>query len=164
MTFVKQRAQASARKILMALALISGSLFFNIGMQSEASAGTYSIAKKYIGLHENKHTSKLSKSMGVNPRRTPWCGAFVGTVAKRAGKKIPNGHLRAANWKRVGKAVSLKNARKGDVVIVRTKYGHHVGFYSGRKNGRVQLLGGNQSNQVKISNYRVGSVLSVRRL
>lgn len=134
-----------------------------VAVVQEANAGTYNIAKRYVGLHERKHTSKLKRYIGVNPRRTPWCGAFVATVSKRAGKKVPSGHLRAASWKRVGKGVSLKNARKGDLVIVRTKRGHHVGFYAGRKNGRVQVLGGNQSNMVKISNFRAGSVQSVRR-
>ena len=130
---------------------------------NNAEAGTYSIAKRYVGLHERKHTGKLKKYIGVNPRRTPWCGAFVATVSKRAGKTVPKGHLRAASWKRVGKGISLKRAKKGDLVIVRTKYGTHVGFYVGRKNGRVQVLGGNQSNMVKVSNYRVGSIQSVRR-
>jgi len=143
--------------------LLTGAILFSPVLTSEAHAGTYSIAKRYMGLHEKKHTGKLSKYLGVNPRRTPWCGAFVGTVVKRAGKSLPSGHLRAANWKRVGKGVTLKNARKGDIVVVRTKYGNHVGFYAGQKNGRVQLLGGNQSNSVKISNYRIGSVQAVRR-
>lgn len=152
------------RHLMLTLGIIAGlfsaeTLVFN----TDADAATYGIAKRYLGLHENKHTGKLRKYIGVNPRKTPWCGAFVATVSKRAGKRVPSGHLRAANWKRVGKAVSLKNARKGDLVIIRTKRGHHVGFYAGRSNGRVQVLGGNQSNMVKISNFRVGSVQSVRR-
>ena len=61
------------------------------------AAATYSIAKRFVGLHERKHTRKLAKAVGVNPRRTPWCGAFVGAVLKRAGKPVPNGHLKAAN-------------------------------------------------------------------
>ena len=146
--------------LCLILALTSGF----VPITTSANAGTFAIAKKYMGLHENKHTGKLRKAIGVNPRRTPWCGAFAGTVAKRAGKKAPGGHLKAASWKRAGKAVSLKNAKKGDVVVVRTKRGHHVGFYAGRTKGRVQLLGGNQSNMVRISNYRTGSVVSVRRL
>lgn len=152
------------RHLMLTLGIIAGlfsaeTLVFN----TDADAATYGIAKRYLGLHENKHTGKLRKYIGVNPRKTPWCGAFVATVSKRAGKRVPSGHLRAANWKRVGKAVSLKNARKGDLVIIRTKRGYHVGFYAGRSNGRVQVLGGNQSNMVKISNFRVGSVQSVRR-
>lgn len=154
-----------AQRSLLAVSLAFG-LFSGVALVSETTAeaaGTYHIAKRYVGLHERKHTGKLKKYIGVNPRRTPWCGAFVATVSKRAGKKVPSGHLKAANWKRVGKGVSLKNARKGDIVVIRTKRGYHVGFYVGRKNGRVQVLGGNQSNMVKVSNYRVGSVKTVRR-
>lgn len=153
-------AQRSLLTLGLAFGLFAGASF---AVGTSAEAGTYTIAKRYMGLHERKHTGKLRKYIGVNPRSTPWCGAFVATVSKRAGKRVPSGHLRAANWKRVGKGVSLKNARKGDLVIIRTKRGHHVGFYAGRKNGRVQVLGGNQSNMVKISNFRAGSVQSVRR-
>lgn len=153
-------AQRSLLTLGLAFGLFAGASF---AVGTSAEAGTYTIAKRYMGLHERKHTGKLRKYIGVNPRSTPWCGAFVATVSKRAGKRVPGGHLRAANWKRVGKGVSLKNARKGDLVIIRTKRGHHVGFYAGRKNGRVQVLGGNQSNMVKISNFRAGSVQSVRR-
>lgn len=160
----KTKVCASLNKILIGLGVISSVFVANLGANNMAFAGVYSIARGYVGLHEKKHTSRLKKSIGVNPRRTPWCGAFVGSVAKRAGKRVPSGHLRALNWRGVGRAVTLKNARKGDVVVVRTKYGHHVGFYSSVKNGRVQLLGGNQSNQVKISNYRIRSIVSIRRL
>lgn len=153
-------AQRSLLALTMSFGLFAGS---SIIAETSAKAGTYSIAKRYIGLHERKHTGKLKKYIGVNPRSTPWCGAFMATVSKRAGKAVPAGHLRAANWKRVGKGISLKNARKGDIVVIRTKRGHHVGFYAGRKDGRVQVLGGNQSNMVKVSNFRVGSVQSVRR-
>lgn len=163
MTHIVLKSVQSFARQTAVCALFAGAILFAPVQTTEVQAGTYSIAKRYMGLHEKKHTGKLSKYLGVNPRRTPWCGAFVGTVVKRAGKSVPSGHLRAANWKRIGKGVSLKNARKGDIVVVRTKYGNHVGFYAGRKNGRVQILGGNQSNSVKISNYRVGSVQAVRR-
>ena len=152
-----------ARKFLVG-AVVVGIGVALAGETSKAEAGVYSIAKRYVGLHERKHTSKLKKAVGVNPRSTPWCGAFVGAVVKKAGMSVPAGHLKAANWKKAGKAVSLINARKGDVVVVRTQYGNHVGFYVGQKNGKVQLLGGNQSNQVQVSNYRIDSVQAVRRV
>ena len=128
-----------------------------------ANAGVYSIAKTYVGLHERKHTGKLKRSVGVNPIRTPWCGAFVGAVVKRGGGTLPAGHMRAASWAKWGKSVSLANARKGDVVVVRTRRGHHVGFFSGKSGNKVMLLGGNQSNQVKVSGYRVSSIRAIRR-
>lgn len=153
-------AQRSLLALTISFCLFTGS---SLIAETSAVAGTYNIAKRYIGLHERKHAGKLKKYIGVNPRSTPWCGAFMATVSRQAGKSVPSGHLRAANWKRVGKGISLKNARKGDIVVIRTKRGHHVGFYAGRKNGRVQVLGGNQSNMVKVSNFRVGSVQTVRR-
>lgn len=161
--FVESGIRGFSRKILVGTFVI-GLFGLHSGEASKVEAGVYSIAKRYVGLHEQKHTSKLKRAVGVNPRSTPWCGAFVGAVVKQAGMAVPAGHLRAANWKGAGKAVSLKNARKGDIVVVRTKYGNHVGFYVSQRDGRVQLLGGNQSNQVKVSNYRIRSVQAVRRV
>lgn len=131
---------------------------------AKADAGTYSTAKKYIGLHENKHRSRLKKILGVNPAVTPWCGAFVKIVHRRSGKAVPKGPLRSINWLTRGKKVTLKRARKGDIVVIRTSYGHHVGIFAGfAGNGRIKLLGGNQSNRVKFSNFKIRSVIGVRR-
>lgn len=126
-----------------------------------ADAGTYTSAKRYIGLHERKHAGTLRKVVGVNPRRTPWCGFFVGAMVKKNGMKPVAGYGRAAAWKKWGYGV--RNPRKGDVVVIRTRRGHHVGFYAGSSKGRVHLLGGNQSNQVKVSSYRARSVVAIRR-
>ena len=142
------------------MAIMIASFSMNV---EQAQAGAYSVAKRFIGLHERTHTAKLRQYVGVNPRSTPWCGAFVGAVVKKTGKAIPAGHNRAVSWRKWGKPVALNKARKGDVVVVRTKYGNHVGFYAGQEKGRVLLLGGNQSNQVKISRYSLKSVQSIRR-
>ncbi len=161
--FVNREMRRFVRKSLhltvAAVVLAAGTLSTN-----QAEAGPYSIARKYVGLHEKTHTRQLAGTLGVNPRRTPWCGAFVGAVMKRAGKKPPSGYMKAASWSRVGKAVPLKNAKKGDVVVVRTKYGHHVGLFAGQKGGRVLLLGGNQSNRVQVSGYKYRSIKSIRRM
>ncbi len=130
---------------------------------SNANAGVYSIAKSYVGLHERKHTGKLQRHVGVNPRRTPWCGAFAGAVVKRGGGTPPTGYMKATSWGKWGKSVSLNQARRGDVVVVRTKYGHHVGFFAGHDGNKVNLLGGNQSNQVKVSGYRAANIRAIRR-
>ena len=130
---------------------------------TQAFSGTYSIAKSYQGLHEKKHRSRLKRKIGVDPRGTPWCGAFVGTVVKRSGKKPPTGYNKASTWMRWGKPVRLSSARKGDVVVIRTRVGTHVAFYAGLKGNRILLLGGNQSDQVKISAYNVKSVRAIRR-
>ena len=160
---VIENARALAR-VTGTVALIFGAVVLsNVTVTQVANAGTFTTAKRFLGMHEVKHNKALRKAVGVNPRRTPWCGAFVGAVVKMNGKAAPKGHARAASWKKWGKGVSLKKARKGDVVVIRTKRGHHVGFFAGFKDGRVTLLGGNQSNRVKYSNYRIRSVQAVRR-
>ncbi len=116
--FVANGMRDLVRKILILTAVAcAGGLIpldVNYARAGVFSAGVYSIAKRYVGLHERKHTKKLAKTVGVKPRRTPWCGAFVGAVVKKAGKSVPAGHLRAASWKRVCKAIPLKKAKKGD--------------------------------------------------
>jgi len=151
--------------ILAAIFAIIASIGILNVKPANASPAAYNMAKKYIGLHERKNTRALRNSLGVNPRNLPWCGAFVRLVHKRIGKPIPKGYLASVNWRNVGRSVSLRNARRGDVVILRTKVGNHVGFYAGRnKNGSVRILGGNQSNMVKVSNFLASSIRSIRRM
>lgn len=161
--FVIENARAFARVMGAAVLMFGAMLVSNVSVTDAANAGTLTTAKRFLGMHEVKHNKALRRTVGVNPRRTPWCGAFVAAIVKMNGKAAPKGHARAASWKRWGKGVPLKKARKGDVVVIRTKRGHHVGFFAGFKDGRVTLLGGNQSNRVKYSNYRIRSVQAVRR-
>ena len=84
----------------------------------------------------------------------------------------------ARSWLEVGMGIDLDAAFPGfDVVILQrgkspqpgpevTNAPGHVGFFAGLSTdgGLVELLGGNQSDQVKISRYPVDRVLGVRRL
>lgn len=132
----------------------------------QANASTvYLAAKSMVGLHESKNRKSLQRRIGVNPRRTPWCGAFIAYVARKAGHTPVRGHLRAISWRHAGRGVKRKFARKGDIVVIRTRRGNHVTIFAGwAKNGRFYGLGGNQSNQVKVSTYRTGSIVAIRRL
>lgn len=149
--------------VISGLCMTVATVGISLAPVGDAEAGTYSIAKAYVGLHERKHRAKLTRYVGVNPSRTPWCGAFAGAVVKRSGKTPPAGFMKATSWRNWGSGVSLKQARKGDVVLVRTSYGHHVGFFAGMDGNRVRVLGGNQSNQVKVSSYKAGSIRAIRR-
>lgn len=120
--------------------------------------------ERYVGLHEVKNRKRIQSIIGVNPRRTPWCGAAVAMAVKTAGGTPPKGHLKASRWMKFGSGVSLSKARKGDVVVFRFKRGYHVAIYKRRlKNGRVEACGGNMSNRFKCSAYRANSVRAVRR-
>ncbi len=140
--------------------LLAASLAWLSG-PAEASPTRLTIAKKYIGMKEG--TKSANRSMGVNTRRTPWCGYFVRKIVSRAGQTPVRGYPSAAAWKRFGRGVKLSQARKGDIVVIRTKRGNHVTIFSHRSKGRVCGVGGNQSNRVKVSCYSARSVRSVRR-
>lgn len=102
-----------------------------------------------------------------------WCASFVNWVLKQGGHPGTKSRY-AISFKDYGAGVAggLKSARPGDIVVLhnpslKTKdsSGNHVAFFVRNENGRVVLLGGNQSDKVKESTYNLGSwqVVAVRR-
>lgn len=81
----------------------------------------------------------------------PWCGLFVGVVAKRAGKAIPDTPLWALAWRGFGHAVAAPML--GDVCVKTRAGGGHVAIYVGEDATHYHLLGGNQSDQVCIRRF-----------
>lgn len=146
-------------------ALAIAAFVFCIAIIASLPANAYQpilhkIAVKYEGLHERSNRSKLRKVLGVDPVRTPWCGAFVGLVVQRAGSKPVNGHLRAVNWSNYGKKSSLKNIKSGDIVVWR----HHVGIATGKRiKGKVEIVSGNFNNQVETAYRTTRGLVAVRR-
>ena len=133
---------------------------FATGHADQANGTTVGVAKTYQGMSEGKHTRSLSALLKVNPRKTPWCAAFANAVLKKSGKK-GTGSLSARSFMSWGKRTTAP--RSGDVVILRNKHGYHVGFYVGRKGNQVLVIGGNQSNSVKVTAYSARSVVQYRR-
>lgn len=135
----------------------------------------YDVASEYIGLAEvpgAKHNAKIIKMYAdtgngwVTDDETPWCAAFVGAVLAQCGI-TGTGKLNARSYLTWGQKVDLKDAQKGDVVILsrgNSKTQGHVGFFSGwQTNGSVLLLGGNQGDKVSTAPFGVSRVLGVRR-
>lgn len=108
-------------------------------------------------------------SLRATNDETPWCSSFVNWVLAQAGQR-GTGSAAAISWKSWGEPVGgLPQARTGDIVVLH-RHGapatsNHVGFLVRSEDGRVTLLGGNQGNQVKESNYdlRHWEVVAVRR-
>jgi uncharacterized protein (TIGR02594 family) len=105
----------------------------------------------------------------------PWCSAFANYVCWLL--RLPRSKsLRARSWLTIGKGIHIDDAVAGfDVVVLKRGKGEqpgpevlkapgHVGFYAGRFGSFIEVLGGNQSDTVKISRYPVKSLLGVRRL
>lgn len=94
----------------------------------------------------------------------PWCAAFANWVLKQSGFKGTGSGL-ARSFLNYGTVVD--SPEYGDLVIFwrESKDGTkgHVGFYVSDGIFTVQVLGGNQQNQVNLSNYPVSQILGYRR-
>ncbi len=89
----------------------------------------------------------------------PWCGLFIGHLAKAAGKPMPQNPLSALAWADWGDIVAFRGhsgeihgqAMLGDVLVFTRKGGGHVGLYVGEDEKAFHVLGGNQGNAVNIT-------------
>lgn len=128
-----------------------------------ASAGMLNLAERYAGLHESKNNKTLKAILGVNPRKTPWCGHFLSVVAEKSGRTPPKSSGFAKSWSSFGYAVPVNAAKPGDVVVVRAGKRYHAGILKSMEGKTAQILGGNQSGRVQVSNFSRKSIVSVRR-
>ena len=134
----------------------------------------YEAAKEYEGIAEfpgAKHNPKITKMFAVTGNswvtddETPWCAAFVGAVLAQCGIQ-GTGKLNARSYLDWGQKVDLKNARRGDIVILsrgNSKTQGHVAFFDNMSRDKVYLLGGNQGDKVSVAAYPASRVLGVRR-
>lgn len=82
----------------------------------------------------------------------PWCSSFVNYCVEQADLEGTNSQW-ALSWENWGQDVS-NDPKEGDVVVFeRVGQGGHVGFYRADLGSHLSVLGGNQSNRVKVSNY-----------
>lgn len=131
------------------------------------SAPWLQIAQAEVGVSEvkgslnNPRIVEYANTVGFSNDEVSWCSAFVNWAITRSGLKGTNS-ASSRSWMNYGRASELV---PGAIVVFArppdpTK--GHVGFFIGFAGDRLQVLGGNQSNQVKISNYARTNLLSVR--
>ncbi len=148
-------------------------------------AHLFDIAQRYIGTTEVGGSVdnplivamlKLDLDWGDHPvmDEIPWCSAWANWVCWHV--RAPRSKsVRARSWLEVGRGINLDDAEPGDVIVLKRGSGPqpgpdvidapgHVGFYAGRTGGLIEVLGGNQSDTVKVSRYPKSKLLAVRRL
>lgn len=122
-----------------------------------------------VGLNENSDAAaissfiKRSAGISIDPRVTPWCAAFVNAVLGAQGIE-GTGKLNARSFLNFGTATD--DPKAGDIVVFSRGTGGqgHVGFFQGYDaNGNILVLGGNQSNSVRVSSYSPDKLLGFRR-
>ena len=138
------------------------------------------VARGYLGLKEwpgAKHNPAVmalfakSGHAEIKDDETPWCAAFVGAVLAEAGAR-GTGALNARSYMKWGEAVDISDAKAGDVVVFwrgsRDGWQGHVAFFVALKKGKIDVLGGNQSNAVSIAPYDLDGefhgLLGIRRM
>jgi uncharacterized protein (TIGR02594 family) len=132
------------------------------------------IAEAELGIHEDslpgQHNQRIveyhqTTTLKATTDETPWCSSFVNWVMLKAGRRGTNSAA-AKSWLKWGTALAVP--RDGAVTVIKRKTtgpdaatgstsGFHVAFYVGSSGGHVRLLGGNQSDQVKYSNFSLSS-------
>lgn len=146
----------------------------------------FDLAQRFIGIKEvsgpvsNAHILAMLRldNTWVEGDEVAWCSAFVSYACWLL--RLPRSKsLAARSWLGVGFPVHLRDARVGYDVVVLKRGGAdqpgpevmaapgHVGFFAGlegERGGTVQVLGGNQSDQISVAPFPVARVLGVRRL
>jgi uncharacterized protein (TIGR02594 family) len=89
----------------------------------------------------------------------PWCGLFIGVVAKRAGKELPTNPLWAHDWALWGEPCL---PALGCVLVFSRESGGHVGLYVGEDETCYHVLGGNQSDCVCVRRLDKHRLLAAR--
>jgi len=145
-------------------------------------AHAFDLAQRFTGIKEvggnvdNPQIMAMLKLDNDWPSEdeVPWCSGFANYICWLA--RLPRSKdLRARSWLNIGKGIPLDQAEPGDIIVIKRGKGDqpgpenttaqgHVGFYAGRTEGLIEILGGNQSDTVKISRYPAARLLGVRRL
>lgn len=121
------------------------------------------------GGQDNPEILKYFDALGFDGKKlkdeTSWCAAFANWVLKEAGLKYQK-TLNARSFLKIGEKV--ENPEMGDLVVFwresPSSWKGHVAFYIREDSTWIYCLGGNQSDQVKISAYRKNRLLEYRRI
>lgn len=131
----------------------------------------YEFAKKEVGVREvigNLHNKRVleyhaTTTLKATDDETSWCSSFVNWCVVQAGLRGTNSAA-ARSWLTWGH--ETKEPKEGDIVVF--KRGNppsgHVAFFVKKEGNLIHVLGGNQSDQVKVSAYKAEDLLSYRRV
>lgn len=98
-------------------------------------------------------------SLRAQTDEVAWCASFVNWVLFQVG--LPGTNSAAArSFETYG--VKVDKPITGCIVVLARSGGGHVGFYMGERDGKLLVLGGNQSNSVSIALYDRAQLLCYR--
>lgn len=115
--------------------------------------------KEIKGAKHNKRVLEYHSTTGkFGTDEVPWCASFANWVMGKAGKG-GTGSALAMSFKNYGK--KLKKPAYGSLAVFSYGGGKgHVGFVVGKQGSRLLVLGGNQSDSVKISSFSTSKIVA----
>lgn len=130
------------------------------------------IAELEIGVHEIRGGENpriieyhSTTTLRAHEDETAWCSSFVNWCMKQAGF-VGTNSAAAISWATWGQ--KLTKPKEGCIVVICQRFqgedaktgstsGNHVAFFQKIEDNRICLLGGNQSDSVKISSFGLAS-------
>ena len=124
--------------------------------------------KEIAGSRHNPRIMEMAREAGFTnytADEIAWCAMFANYVVQKAG--LPGtGKLTARSFENWGVEVPLRDAPRGAVIVFwrvrRDGWQGHVAFLDRIENGKIYVLGGNQSNSVNIAPYAWDRFLTAR--
>ena len=123
-----------------------------IGVSEHTVAGSKAVDQMW-------RDSKLSGLVGT-AKTVPWCAGFANAMLERAGIRSPRKDSSASydTW-----GVKLTEPKYGCLVRFQRPGGGHIGFCVGKTtDGKLLILGGNQSDAVNIKSFGKDRVVAYR--
>ena len=120
--------------------------------------------KEIIGTQHSPIIMHWAKELGLDKIYTndelAWCGLFFAYVMAKAGRRVvlPGNdrydYLRALKYQDVVNVVEVPEGQEcvGDILIFKRPEGGHIGFCASMSADTYNVLGGNQGNQVSLTN------------
>lgn len=159
-------------KTLIALGLKD--IFWPIQTMVSPNSPWMDLAVAELGVHEyslpGRHNPRIieyhqTTTLKATDDETPWCSSFVNWVMVKSGRKGTN-NAAAKSWLEWGGTVSspspgvitvIKRKTAGHSDATGSSSGYHVGFFVFLTPSHLRLLGGNQMNRVKYSDFSLNS-------
>jgi uncharacterized protein (TIGR02594 family) len=120
------------------------------------------LARADIGFHEignNQGTQKFVDQAGFGAVGEPWCSIWAAGKMRQAGVDIEGVNAMALSWTTAKSMHKIATPVPGCVAVFDRGGGQgHVGFYVGDADANhINVLGGNESDQVKIEAFSKNS-------
>lgn len=146
--------------------------------QNATGLGTWSALNNFLSARFDESQAGMWRETGSNSLilncykevgfrittdAVPWCAAFAGYVLKSSGFNFiaaPKSGLSSLAYRNYGQSVDITRPelwRKWDVIVFTRKGGGHIGFIFGvnKAQNRVLVLGGNQSDSLRLSSFPI---------